>query len=113
MKTILTSLVLAALAGFSLAALAADLPQSGTNRINGTVRFTNADGDILARLGPPGNEGISSFAIFATTDSPDPIQSVKSVNEADPLSNPYALTVAANDVPLTYHVFAALTLDGL
>ena len=44
---------------------AADLPPPGTNTISGVVRFTNADTDILDRLGPSGNEGMTSFSIFA------------------------------------------------
>lgn len=86
-------------------------PPSGTNSIYGTIRFTNADADILARLGPPGNEGMSSFSLQAYTDVPEPLQSSKSIFGADPLSNPYSLTVAANDLPITYTIFAALALD--
>ncbi len=87
-------------------------PPSGTNSIYGTIRFTNADAEILARLGPPGNEGMSSFSILAYTDVPEPLQSSKSIFAVDPLSNPYSLTVAANDIPLNYTIFAALALDA-
>ena len=96
----------------AMTAAAADLPPSGTNTIFGLVRFVNADADILARLGPPGGEGMTAFGIYAYTDPPDSLQTTKGVYSTDPLSNPYEVTVTANDVPLTYHVFAALTLDG-
>jgi hypothetical protein len=112
MKQILTPLMLAMLAALASSAPAADLPVPGTNRINGVVRFTNADSEILALLGPPGDEGISSFSIFAYTDPPDSLQSTKTVSSADRLNNPYEMTVVANDAPLTYQVYAALSLDG-
>src|SRR5436190_1223509 len=112
MKQILTPLMLALLAALASSVPAADLPVPGTNRISGVVRFTNADADILALLGPPGDEGMSSFSIFANTDPPESLQSTKTVSGADRLSNPYEMTVIANDVPLTYHLYAALSLDG-
>lgn len=96
----------------ALAAPAADAPPAGTNTLSGLVRLTNADPDILARLGPPGNEGISSFTVFAYTDPPDVLQSSKTVLGANPLLTPYALTVAANDQPLAYHVYGYFTLDA-
>ena len=101
----------AALAALALNTFAQDLPQSGTNTISGLVRFVNTDPDILARLGPPGNEGMTSFAILAYTDPPDVLQASKVMYTADPLSSPYALTVTANNVPLTYHAYAYFGLD--
>jgi hypothetical protein len=106
----LLPLALACLATFPVVAV--DPPPSGTNTISGVVRFTNADADILARLGPPGNEGMTSFSIFAYTDPPEVLQSIKTIYNADPLSNPYALTVAVNDVPLTYNLYAYLALEA-
>ncbi|MBL9166993.1 MAG: HYR domain-containing protein [Verrucomicrobiales bacterium] len=91
---------------------AADLPPSGTNRIDGFVRFTNADSEIRERLGPPGNEGMSDLVIFAYTEAPQALTSTKYFSNTDPLSEPYSLTIAANDVPLTYQVYAALSLDS-
>ena len=52
MNRILTNLLLIPLAATAFYAFAADAPESGTNSINGLVRFTNADAGILARLGP-------------------------------------------------------------
>jgi hypothetical protein len=108
----LTLLLLAALAAFAPITRAVDPPPSGTNTLAGLVRFTNADPDILARLGPPENEGVTSLSIFAYTDPPEVLQSSKTFSGADPVSNPYSLTVAANDVPLTYNVYGYLALDG-
>ena len=103
---------LAALLPQSLVAQGAEPPPAGTNFIHGTVRFTNADGDILARLGPPGNEGMSWVSLVAYTDVPEPLQSSRFFPALDPLINPYSVTVAANDIPLTYTIFAALALDS-
>ena len=95
----------------ALTATAADLPPSGTNTISGVVRFTNADADILARLGPPGNEGMVDLVIDTYSSPPDSLRAVKIFHGVDKLSTPYALTVAANDVPLVYDVYPVLTLD--
>ncbi len=100
------------LATLVLPALAQNLPPSGTNTIQGLVRFVNTDPDILARLGPPGNEGMNSFSIYANTDAPDALQASKAVYTADPLSSPYALTVTANNAPLNYKVYAYVALDA-
>ena len=91
------AVVLALLAGWISTALAVDPPESGTNTLQGVVQFVNADPDILARLGPPGNEGMKNLVIYATSTPPDPLQSVKIFYDVDKLSTPYALTVAAND----------------
>ncbi|NOS69649.1 MAG: hypothetical protein HOP33_06945 [Verrucomicrobia bacterium] len=110
MKKILPLLLLATLAGYALPASAQEV-QSGTNTISGLVRFVNTDLDILARLGPPGNEGMTYFAIYAYTDPPDVLQASKIVYTADHLSSPYALTVTANNTPLTYNAYAYVVLD--
>jgi len=39
-------------------AVAAELPPAGVNFISGQLSFTNTDPDILARLGPPADEGM-------------------------------------------------------
>jgi len=95
----------------ALTSTAADLPPSGTNTIQGVVQFANADPDILARLGPPGNEGMKDLVIDAYSTPPDSLRAVKTLSGVDKLSAPYALTVAANDVPLVYDVYPVLTLD--
>jgi hypothetical protein len=105
-------LFLALAAAGLLPAFAADLPPSGTNTIQGLVQFANADPDILARLGPPGNEGMTDYALYAYSDSPDSLSAIKGVSGADKLSNPYTLTVTANNVPRFYDVFSVLSLDG-
>ena len=111
MKTTLQlHLIFLALAG-ALCAQAADI-ESGTNTISGVVQFSNADPDILARLGPPGNEGMKDLVIDAYSAPPDSLRAVKILYGVDKLSAPYALTVAANDVPLVYDVYPVLTLDG-
>lgn len=97
----------------TLPAGAADLPPSGTNTIRGFVRFVNADPDILARLGPPGDEGMTSFAVIANSAPPNALAASKSLYTDDRLSHPYELTVAANDVPLTYSAYASIGLDGI
>lgn len=112
MKLQLSILSAIILASRVLLAAPAEPPPSGTNSISGTIRFTNADTDILARLGPPGNEGMSSISLQAYTEVPEPLQSSKGLFGVDPLSNPYSLTVAANDIPLTYTIFAGLALDS-
>jgi hypothetical protein len=114
MKTKLSPLVtscLALAAAGLLHAFAADVPQAGTNIIRGSVRFVNIDPDILARLGPPGDEGMTAFAVVANSAPPDAFQASKGIYNADRLSNPYELTVTANDTPLTYNVYGVLTLD--
>ena len=111
MKTMLRlQFVFLALTG-ALSALAADI-ESGTNTIQGVVQFANADPDILARLGPPGNEGMTDITLFAYSVSPDSLSAIKGISGADKLSNPYTLTVTANNVPRSYDVFSVLTLDG-
>jgi hypothetical protein len=112
MKKTLICLTLASVVGFAHLATAADVPPSGTNAINGLVRFVNTDPDILARLGPPGDEGVASFAIFAYTEPPETFQASKVIYTADHLSSPYELTVTANDTPLLYSLYAYLALDG-
>lgn len=112
MNRILTHLLLIPLAATAFCASAADVPESGTNAINGVVRFTNADAAILARLGLGGDDRMTSFTILANTDSLDAIGASKTFVAMDPLSQAYELTVAANDLPLTYNVFAVLSLDG-
>ena len=89
------SIALTVLAGLALTASGQNLPQSGTNTISGLVRFVNTDADILARLGPPGDEGMTSFAVLAYTDPPEVLQANKIIYTADHLSSPYALTVSA------------------
>ncbi len=95
----------------ALSAQAADI-QSGTNTIQGVVQFANADADILAQLGPPGNEGMTDIALYAYSYSPDSLSAIKGVSGADKLSNPYTLTVTANNVPRFYDVFSVISLDG-
>ena len=112
MKKMLDSLTRSAWFGLALTAAAADLPPSGTNTIQGLVQFVNADADILARLGPPGNEGMVDLVIDTYSAPPDSLRAVKTFYGVDKLSTPYALTVAANDVPLIYDVYPVLTLDG-
>ncbi len=87
-------------------------PPAGTNTISGLVRFINVDPDIQARLGPPGNEGMGSFTLFAYTDPPDSLQSTKSISGSDPVTQPFAMTVAADNAPRSYHLYAYLALDG-
>ncbi len=87
-------------------------PPAGTNLIRGVVQFTNVDPDILARLGPPGEEGLGSLTVFAYTDPPDSLQATKNLTAADPLSVPYELTVAADDQARAYHLYAYLVMDG-
>ena len=89
MKKTLTRLVLVLLASLLHSALAIEPPPSGTNAIVGVVQFVNVDPDILARLGPPGDEGMTDFAIFAYSDPPDTLQSSKAFIGVDKLSNPY------------------------
>lgn len=111
MKSILPSLLFAALAGLAPEAVA-QVVQSGTNTISGLIRFLNIDPDIVARLGPPGDEGMTDFTVFAHTDPPEVLQSSKNIHTADPLSSPYALTVTANSTPLSYNVSAYIVLDS-
>src|SRR5689334_21183234 len=101
------------LAGATSRALGAELPPVATNAIRGVVRFTNTDPDILARLGPPGNEGISSVVLIANSEPPDTVSASKYVPNADFLSNEYALTVSAGATPIVYQVYASMSLDGI
>jgi hypothetical protein len=111
MKTALQlHFVFLALTG-ALSVHAADI-ESGTNTVQGLVQFLNTDPDILARLGPPGNEGMTDIGIYAYSDSPDALSASKGFSGADKLSNPYTLTVTANNVPRFYDVFSILSLDG-
>src|SRR6187431_1589788 len=98
-------------ASLTLGAAAADLPPSGTNSIYGFVRFVNTDLEILARLGPPGDEGMGSYAVIANSPPPITLSASKSAYTEDRFSNEYELTVTANDVPLTYSVYASIGLD--
>jgi hypothetical protein len=115
MKTPQLLLATTGIALAALAILAPDAPaqtvQTGTNSISGLVRFVNTDPEILARLGPPGNEGMVAFSIFAYVEPAGVPSASKNVYPADPLGGPYALTVTADDVPLTYTVYAYLALD--
>ena len=113
MKNCHSSFLLFLLSSLSaLTAFAADLPPSGTNTIQGVVQFANADPDILARLGPPGNEGMTDYALYAYSYSPDSLSAIKGVTGADKLSNPYTLTVTADNVPRFYDVLSVISLDG-
>lgn len=105
-----TAAVFAVLASF-VATAPSQQVQSGTNTISGLVQFSNTDPDILARLGPPGDEGMFAFSIFAYTDPPDALIASKNFITANHLSSPYALTVTANDTPLAYSVYAYAVLD--
>lgn len=111
MKTHLL-LLATVLASVTLTTCAADLPPSGTNSIYGFVRFANADPDILARLGPPGDEGLGSYVVIANSPPPLTLSASKFAYTDDRLSNAYELTVTANDVPLTYSVYASIGLDS-
>ncbi len=91
---------------------AADPPEAGTNTIHGIIQFINADAGILARLGPPGEEGMTNVSFFAYTDPPDVIQTTKVLYGPDRVINPYSMTVAVGDVPLVYNVFAVIGLDN-
>ncbi|MBI3867302.1 MAG: HYR domain-containing protein [Verrucomicrobia bacterium] len=116
MKTTPTVLRLLALAtAFSswFTAAAADLPPSGTNTISGRVRFTNVDPGILDRLGLPGDEGITAFSIFANSAEPDSLSASKYIRTDDRLGASFAMTVTANDTPLTYGLYADISLDGI
>lgn len=104
--------MLALWAGLLPAAFALEPPPSGTNTIQGVVQFVNVDPDIVALLGAPGNEGMKDLVIYAYSAPPDSLQAIKILSGVDKLSVPYALTVAANDVPLVYDVYPTLTLDG-
>lgn len=108
----LALLCLSAFALSVIAALAAEAPPSGTNVIQGVVRFTNADTNILARLGPPGNEGMAQFILYAYAAGPPALLTTKNIINTNYLTNAYEVTVSAGATSLTYQVSAALYLDG-
>ena len=92
--------------------LSADLPPSGTNTISGRLRFTNVDPTILDRLNAPGDEGVSAFSIIANSAPPDSLSATKFIYTNDRLGGNYALTVAANDIPLIYTLYGVASLDS-
>lgn len=113
MKPNLHLLVLSLFLAFTARlAHAAEADVTGTNQIHGIVGFSNVDPDIRARLGPPGDEGMGSFVVFAYTEGPDTIQTTKFIVAADKLSEPYDLTVSADDTPRTFNLYAYLALDA-
>lgn len=113
MKPNLHPVVLSLLLAFTaVSARAAEADVTGTNQIHGIVGFSNVDPDIRARLGPPGDEGMGSFVVFAYTEGPDTLQTTKFIVAADKLSEPYDLTVSADDTARTFSLYAYLALDA-
>ncbi len=85
--------------GLCFAALAPARAQDAelnTRLLRGVVRFANAHPEIIARLGPPGNEGITSFGLRADSLEPRPGLVASTVPPVlDKLGNPYDLVLQA------------------
>ena len=106
----------AALAAWPLR-LPAEPPVEGHFRqLGGIVRFDNATPAILDRLGAPGNEGMSSLTVRATSLAPDAGLAAQ-VNAPVPsrVANPYQLSVQAGTnaaTAIAYGVQAAIWLKN-
>ena len=106
----------AALAAWPLR-LPAEPPVEGHFRqLGGIVRFDNAAPAILDRLGAPGNEGMSSLTVRATSLAPDAGLAAQ-VNAPVPsrVANPYQLSVQAGTnaaTAIAYGVQAAIWLKN-
>ena len=94
----------------------ADDAELSTATIKGTVKFTNVNPDILNRLGPPGNQGITTITVEADSLAPQAgLQAFSFPSAPGKLSGDYSVIVqagtnAATAVP--YKVFALLGLDS-
>ena len=100
------------------AGLAADSPVEGRFReLTGTVRFANANPEILNRLQAPGHEGMSSLSVRATALPPsEGIAAQVAPPVPDRVANPYQLSVQAGTnaaTAIAYEVQASIGLkDG-
>lgn len=80
--------------------------------IRGTLRFSNANPDILALLNSPGNEGMASY--FITAASRPPAAPVTATTPEVPatgrVSSPYQITVAGSAAGIAYAISPRVSL---
>jgi Zn-dependent metalloprotease len=114
LRETLVPVVLAAIAA-GPSRLAADPPVEGHFReLTGTVRFANSNPDLLSRLGAPGNEGMSTVTVRATSLAPNAGLSAQvSPPAADRLANSYQLSVQAGTNAATAIAYAVQGQIGL
>ncbi len=107
--------VLFALVAAAPLRVAADSPVEGFFReVAGTVRFTNANPDVLGRLDAPGNEGMSTVTVRATSLAPNAGLSAQvSPPATDRLANPYQLSVQAGTNAATAIAYSVQGVIGL
>lgn len=107
--------VLFALVAAAPLRVVADSPVEGFFReVTGTVRFTNANPDVLGRLDAPGNEGMSTVTVRATSLAPNAGLSAQvSPPATDRLANPYQLSVQAGTNAATAIAYSVQGVIGL
>ena len=107
--------VLLALVAAEPLRVAADSPVEGFFReLTGTVRFSNANPDVLGRLDAPGNEGMSTVTVRATSLAPNAGLSAQvSPPATDRLANPYQLSVQAGTNAATAIAYSVQGVIGL
>jgi Zn-dependent metalloprotease len=95
--------------------LAADAPVEGRFReVSGTVRFDNANPEILNRLQTPANEGTSSLTVRATSLAPHGgLTAQVSPPTPDGLANLYQLSVQAGTNAATAIAYSVQGVIGL
>jgi Zn-dependent metalloprotease len=86
-----------------------------TRPVRGVVKFTNTNLEILNRLGPPGNQGVTSLSLRADSLPPRAGISAFTVPPVvDKLENPYALVLQAGTneaTAISYSLQPTLYLD--
>lgn len=81
--------------------------------IRGNVRFSNIDPTVLDILGPPGNEGIGYWTMFAYSVAPNEgLSAVAYALAPDLIDNPYEVTASSAEGGVAYSLSARLALDG-
>lgn len=116
MSTFMTRLFVALLWLAGFATVRAGDAEFQTRPVRGTIRFSNTNTEILERLGPPGNEGVTSIGVFADSRAPNAgLRSTAVPPATNRLSNTYSLIVqaGADDASaFAYGVGAVLYLDS-
>src|SRR5687768_12243984 len=89
-------------------------PTNNPNTITGTVRFNNSNPAILSLLDAPGNEGLDSLYLTASSVAPAaPRSSAAIVDPPDTLlSTAYALQVDTDETGIRYVVTPRASLIG-
>jgi len=100
----------------SWSALFATDAEIQTRPVQGVIRFTNQNPEVLEILGPPGNLGVSFVAVQADSQVPHAgLRSTGSRPATNTLSNAYSLSLQAgadDATAIVYGISAVLYTDS-